>query len=572
MFSVAVFSFFLLPHAAEAATLYLSPASGSYQVGKTFSASIYTNSADQASNAYSGSLSFPTDKVEVTGLSKSGSIMSLWVQEPSYSNANGTISFEGIIFNPGYNGAAGKLLTITFRAKAVGAASVRFTSSSVLANDGLGTNILTGVGNATYSITAAGEGAPETPTAPARGVPAAPVVTSSTHPDPNRWYTNNDPEFTWVMPGGIRGVNVLADRDPNRDPGTRSDGVFSTYGYDDVDDGVWYFHIRLQNANGWGPTAHFRFNIDTGLPTQPTISFQGESTTTDPQPAVIFKATDAVSGVAYYDITIDPVNTQTVRVSAGEFAGGKSWRLPLLSPGEHTIVVTAVDQAGNASSSPATFKMTILAIEPPLIEKYLDFLTQGEAMEIEGSTYPNSSVTLELKSDFGFTDTQQVTSDAEGKFFLTWPRRVRSGEYTLRARVTDPIGAQSDWSAGVSISVSSPAVLRIGNFVITYFAIFLLLLALLILLSLLLWYEKRHYHGENKRLLKEIRDVEQTLHRAFDKLREDMRRQLKLIEKAKSERQLTKEEESIARRLKKDLDIAEAAIDKEVQDVRRMVK
>ena len=69
--------------------------------------------------------------------------------------------------------------------------------------------------------------------------------------------------------------------------------------------------------------------------------------------------------------------------------------------------------------------------------------------------------------------------------------------------------------------------------------------------------------------MKEIREVEQVLHAAFDKLREDMLKQLKLIEKAKSMRQLTKEEESIARRLKKDMDIAERMIEKEVDDVRR---
>ena len=63
--------------AASAASLYFSPSSGSYTVGSTLSVNIYVASADQAINAASGVISFPSDKLEVVSLSKSGSIFSL---------------------------------------------------------------------------------------------------------------------------------------------------------------------------------------------------------------------------------------------------------------------------------------------------------------------------------------------------------------------------------------------------------------------------------------------------------------------------------------------------------------
>ena len=93
---------FALPSFAHAATLYFSPASGSHPVGKAISVSVFVSSTDQAINAVSGVVSFPKDKLEVTGLSKGGSILSLWVQEPSFSNGAGTASFEGIVLNPGF--------------------------------------------------------------------------------------------------------------------------------------------------------------------------------------------------------------------------------------------------------------------------------------------------------------------------------------------------------------------------------------------------------------------------------------------------------------------------------------
>src|SRR3989338_6290606 len=144
--------FGMLPFGARAATLSFSPPSGSHTVGNTFSASILISSADQAMNAALGAISFPPDKLEVVSVSKTGSIFTLWVQEPSFSNSAGTINFEGIVLNPGFIGAAGKAISIAFKVKAAGNAPLTFSSGSVLANDGQGTNILASLGGALFNI------------------------------------------------------------------------------------------------------------------------------------------------------------------------------------------------------------------------------------------------------------------------------------------------------------------------------------------------------------------------------------------------------------------------------------
>lgn len=139
-------------NAAKAATLYFSPTSGSYDVGQAFSINVFVSSHDQAMNAASGIVSFPADKLEVASLSKGGSIISLWVLEPTFSNSAGTINFEGIVLNPGFTGSAGKIITINFKTKSAGDASLIFSSGTILANDGQGTNILTGMGSGSYTI------------------------------------------------------------------------------------------------------------------------------------------------------------------------------------------------------------------------------------------------------------------------------------------------------------------------------------------------------------------------------------------------------------------------------------
>ena len=73
---------------------------------------------------------------------------------------------------PGFTGSAGKIMTVTFKAKASGSAMLLFTNSSVLANDGNGTNVLTATSTATSTINGV------TPVPPADLCPNIPGVQS----------------------------------------------------------------------------------------------------------------------------------------------------------------------------------------------------------------------------------------------------------------------------------------------------------------------------------------------------------------------------------------------------------
>jgi hypothetical protein len=150
----ALFLLLVSPLTVSADTLFISPAHGEYVVGDTFSIRVLTSSPLQAINAVSGVISFPTDKLRVTSISKTSSILSLWVQEPSFSNSQGTVNFEGVVPNPGFNRANGVVLTVSFRVEKEGTASLRFSSGSLLANDGYGTDILRTLGTATFTLKA----------------------------------------------------------------------------------------------------------------------------------------------------------------------------------------------------------------------------------------------------------------------------------------------------------------------------------------------------------------------------------------------------------------------------------
>ncbi len=353
------FGFIIFPNAAFAsAGLYFSPASGNYSEGQSFTANIYVSSPTQSMNASSGTIIFDQNVLQVVSVSKSGSIMSLWVANPSFDNTAGTISYSGIVLNPGFEGSAGLILAINFKTIAPGQTNISFSSGSVLANDGQGTNIVSGLGSGVYNIssgstpTAQASPAPtnvaNAPTAVAKELPPAPIVTSTTHPDQNSWYANVNPVFSWVLPAGVNAVNFYGDHNPNTDPGSKSDGLIKTYTYHNVDDGIWYFHIKFRNSQGWGPTTHFKFQVDTKNPDSLDVAYVSDSN------KLAIKANDALSGIDHYGLQFDSGTVQTWKDD-----GSGLYDLSALSVGSHSVVVTAYDKAGNYINKSLSFNVPV---------------------------------------------------------------------------------------------------------------------------------------------------------------------------------------------------------------------
>src|ERR1700691_5073872 len=75
---------------AGAASLFLSPASGSESVGSTFTVSVTLNSGGGVGvNAADGELSFDPTLLAVQSVSKDNSVFNLWTSNPTFSNTAG---------------------------------------------------------------------------------------------------------------------------------------------------------------------------------------------------------------------------------------------------------------------------------------------------------------------------------------------------------------------------------------------------------------------------------------------------------------------------------------------------
>ncbi|MDP2638623.1 MAG: cohesin domain-containing protein, partial [Candidatus Azambacteria bacterium] len=147
---------------AQAATSYFSPSSGNFTVGNIFTVNVLVNTEGVAINNAEATINFPSSLLEIVSISKSGSIFSLWVEEPTFSNSAGTLSFNGGLPTPGFNGAAGKVLGAVFRVKKEGSASLVFSSAAVRANDGYGTNVFKSGAQAIFNLISEGKPLPPT--------------------------------------------------------------------------------------------------------------------------------------------------------------------------------------------------------------------------------------------------------------------------------------------------------------------------------------------------------------------------------------------------------------------------
>lgn len=339
------------------ASIYLSPAQGTFEVGSTFDISFFVSTGGDDINAVRLDLKFPADKLQIVKPTTGNSFISIWITQPEYSNTAGSATFQGGLPSPGINTTAGLITTITFRVKASGPAIISvLNSSQVLANDGHGTNVLTSFGKGSYNLT--------------MPAPEGPIIISSTHGDQNKWYRNNNPSFSWRIQSpvtedgeelySVDGILVDYSWDFNQDPqfipDNESEGQQTFTAYEEVESGLWYFHCKAQLEGVWGQTSHYVVKIDTHPPAAFEIGIEPGSGGPDLRRIIDFVTTDQHSGIDHYEIKVesltDPTSNSTFFVEATS-----PWQLEPLPAGEYRVIVRAFDLSGNWYDAEATFEV-----------------------------------------------------------------------------------------------------------------------------------------------------------------------------------------------------------------------
>lgn len=569
---LSVFFFFAFVTHANAATLKLNPATGVYGVGKTFTVSVVLNTDGKPVNAADGAISFNPRELLVTGVSRGSSIFNLWTEEPTFSNSVGTVSFGG--GSPaGYKGAAGTVMTIMFKALTAGTPKVNFKSGSVLAADGMGTNVLTGMGGGTYTIAAATETPEPEYIAPAN-TPKAPTVSSETHSDQEKWYKEKTAKVSWSVPNDVVAMRTLLDDAPGTVPTIVYDETFGSKTIENLDEGVSYFHIQFKNKEGWGKIAHYKLAIDTESPAAFSVT---EASTTDGSTGgrVLLFVYEDVSPVREYKIQIDGGEP----IVYTDEKDTKRYTLPVLSPGHHTVIIEAFDSAGNSSA--ATHSFTIDAFEKPVFVEYPSRINTEVIPAIKGKTRPYAKVAIEVRrqSDGTFIqhaegseghDPFTIQSDDEGNFTYIPNNSFERGVYSISALAKDEHGLLSERSDEIKIIVETPGYIVFGTMMLNVLSVIVPLVALVLLLIFGSWYLWHRLSQWKKRVRTETHEAEDRLTIEFAHVVRNLNEKVELL-KTSRKGKLTKAELELIAQMETDLRTAREHIEKEIEDIEHVI-
>ena len=495
--------FFCFTSFSYAATLQLSPGTGSYSSGQTFTAAVRVVPAGQNVNAVEATLKYDPAVLSVVSVNKNGSAFSLWTVEPTFSNTAGTITFGG--GSPAPFSATSNLINITFRTVKEGTGAVSFSSASILAADGRGTDVYQTSAAASFVIAAASTPTPppDTPTPttttppPTTPKPAteqseealifgdpprAPEIGSTVFIDPEVWYKLTEGVFTWTIPFDVNAMAIEIATSASNVPSENEASILIPpidefrITKDIVTDGVQYLSIQYKNQVDWGGVLNRKLQIDTTAP-EPFEVVVKAGTTQSSFPLITFEAKDKTSGISHYEMTI--AGNEPIRVTPDEAKLG--YLLKELEDGTYTVKVLAYDLAGNVRESTKAVLITAGWIKP-----------------------------AEVLEETSFWD-----------FF-------------------------------------SPTNLLI-----------ILLVIVIILQTIFVWYERKILRQKEDKLRRETREIQDQMEKIFSALRDEIYDQVNMITKRK---RLSKNEKEAVEGLNQALEVSETLIEKEINDVKSILK
>ncbi len=176
---------------------------------------------------------------------------------------------------------------------------------------------------------------------------AAPVLTF-TSPANNSVTASRTVVLTWTITNPGAGVTVLQTA---LDTGAWQTLLTSatSYTFTSLTDGSHNLWLHAETANAQ-TTVYLRVTVDTTPPSAAISAPTGNPWVNVTSEAVAFSASDATSGIARLEISLD-------NGTAVDVTGQTAYTLTGLADGAHQVELTATDQAGNVATATANFRV-----------------------------------------------------------------------------------------------------------------------------------------------------------------------------------------------------------------------
>ncbi len=549
-----------------AAEIFLGADKAQVNVNDTVSVTTYINTAGAPINSAEGTISFPNDMLSVESVSMSGSVFSIWVEQPSFSNNAGIISFNGGAPNPGFNGSRGAVVRVTFRAKQKGTASVTFNTANVYANDGLGTDVTTARKGISFSIGDQVTPVQTTPPPPSAStnVPSAPSITSVDMPDSEKWYAKSQAVFNWNVGPSITSTQVLLGIFPSSVPTVIYTPPIGNKEITGLSDGVSYLHVRFANANGWGETTHRKIKVDTAPPTDLSVTSR---ITDDDYVELSLQAKDRTSGVYSYNVSFAGNLVGETNAVNGSSDTVTRLVIPALPSGQRELLVRAYDRAGNFTDKTITVEAPALKV--PQITTYSEVITKGDQLEVQGTTYPKGDVRIFIQPEDEKVQSYVVKANDAGAFVFKSDGIDHIGLTSVWVVATRGDAVHSDPSARVYTRVNKSVVVRAGLKAIEALSVIIPLSVLVLLFMFTTYYGFHKFRIMRRRLIRDLEKTEDESEKIFEVIKDDVKNSIQLFKRLSARRKVSDEEKEILQTLAKDVEQAEQYFEKRIEKIEK---
>ncbi|PIT92874.1 MAG: hypothetical protein COU08_00120 [Candidatus Harrisonbacteria bacterium CG10_big_fil_rev_8_21_14_0_10_42_17] len=560
-----------------AASIYILPEQENYERGAEFDIDLKIDSEGESINAAEARIKWPSSVLEFISINKGGSVFNFWVEEPELSIDSRSVYFIGGTAK-GISGGSLQIFKIRFKAISGGIADISIADAAVTGADGKGTNVLSktkggsfGIGVGVIQPRVSEPATPEAqqpvlierPAVLSARLPQKPEISVPLYVDQAKWQNHlGEIVALWDVPEDVTRVSVTLDQSPNTIPVSAEKELFTGKKFGILKEGVHYIHARFRNNIGWGPVAHYRIAIDVTPPLGFEIyAIEGEATD-NPTPIIQFETSDALSGIAEYQIKID--DEETLKIKAGEFSG--DFTLPLQVPGAHKIVITAFDQAGNSVAD--DINLEILPIPSPSITFITRELFSEEetGLVVKGTALSSVHVILQvqqlLRNDIGEMVAKEITiADEKGNWEFTFAEPLRNGRYVVSAKSQDARGALSLAITSQEIRVKNKPIIQIGFFQLGLGETTLFLLLILVAgFGGGVWF----YRRRREKLALRVGFTESEITKIFKLIREDV----ELLSKA-YQTPTPGDEEYAMKRLRENIQKMEVYLKKGVEKIKQ---
>ena len=286
-------------------------------------------------NAAQASIKYDPTQVQIEEIVMDNSFCDQqFIIEKTIDNKNGTATI--VCGNAGgFLADRAILAELIMQPLRLGEATLQFTEdTSVLAYDGLGTNVLRTVTNGSYQFVNSFISSADN----------AVALFSQSHPNPTRWYNNKNVRITWINSEPYEDFAYSLDQNPNTVPDGKKISDKTSIDLRVESDGVYYFHLTSLKSSRVKRTAHLKILIDTTPPILPEIQVSASE--------INIAEVLRLNFLSHGDATSGLQKNFYVQFDNGLWLPTlPQMNIPFFETGGHSISLRVFDNAGNYSDT-----------------------------------------------------------------------------------------------------------------------------------------------------------------------------------------------------------------------------